>query len=165
MKKLIGLLVVFAVAATMAYAATVNSDAGLAKAKIIQAPTLTHVTNAALDYGTVIRNSGGTVTVAAAATPSPTYSGVAPATGAVTADHFELSGLDTATHYAVSVPASVSLTGTPSGTMSSTLVLSSGANDISGAETADIYVGGVLTVGASQDLGVYSGNYTVTVTY
>lgn len=163
MKKLIGLLVVFAVAATMAYAATVNSDAGLAKAKIIQAPTLTHVTNAALDYGTVIRNSGGTVTVAAAATPSPDYNGVAPATGTVTADHFQLSSLDTATSYAVSVPASVSLTGTPSGEMSSTLVLSSG--NISGAESADIYVGGVLTVGASQELGVYSGNYTVTVTY
>lgn len=162
MKKLIGLLVVFAVAATMAYAATVNAD-GQAKAKIIQAPTLTHVDDAALDYGVVIRNSGGSVVIPAVASPTATYNTVAPATGAISADHFTLTGLDTATTYSVSIPASVTLNGPNSATMSSTLVLSDAT--VTGAETKELYVGGTLTVGSSQELGSYTGTYNMTVTY
>ncbi len=164
MKKLIGLLVVFAVAATMAYAATVNAD-GQAKAKIIQAPTLTHVDDAALDYGVVIRNSGGSVVIPAVASPTATYNTVAPATGAISADHFTLTGLDTVTTYSVSIPASVTLNGPNSATMSSTLVLSENPATVSGVETKDLYVGGTLTVGSSQELGSYIGTYNMVVTY
>ena len=163
MKKLIGLLVVFAVAATMAYAADDVTATGEAKAKIIQAATLTHETGA-LDFGTIIPGaSAGTSTVAASASPSPNDSNLGGRVGnTVTADHFTLANLDTATTYTVSVPASVNIS---NGSETMTVDLNASPTSVNGTATQAIYVGGVLHVGASQAVGSYSANYTMTVTY
>lgn len=168
MKKLIGLLVVFAVAATMSYAAENVTAQGQAKAKIIQAATLTHVDNAALDFGTLVADAdGGTVTLSAAASPTVTDEGVQRVGSGATTDHFTLGGLDSATTYTLSVQSPVTITKAGGGpeTMSVAPTLSETTVTNPAQATRDIYVGGVLTIGNNQAAGNYSGNYTVTVTY
>ena len=91
MKKLIGLIALFMFAAVMSYAAETVSATGTAKAKIIQAATLTHATGAALDFGVLVADSdGGSVVVPAVASPTPTDTGIKRASGNVTSDHFTL---------------------------------------------------------------------------
>ena len=166
MKKLIGLLVVFAVATTMSYAATVSSNAGEAKAKIIQAPTLAHVNNAALDFGVIVKSgSAGTVTLEAVASPTAAFTGgLTAADGGVSSDHFTLTGLDAGTTYSIGVPANFTISDGDSHTMTVTPSVSPSSVSSTAADQ-DIYVGGVLSVAADQAVGAYQGNYTVTVTY
>lgn len=165
MKKIIVMFGLLVVTSVMANAAeTITDDGGTAKAKIIQAATLEHQ-DGALDFGVLIADTdGGSSTLSAVATPTPTDSGIKRATGAVSSDHFVLSNLDTATTYAVSIPASVTITKDGgSETMSVALALSDAT--VTDVATKDLYVGGTLTVGANQAAGEYTGDYAMTVTY
>lgn len=165
MKKLIGLFVLLVFAAGMSYASESVSAQGDARAKIIQAATLTHANSAALDFGVIIRGTGGTVTLTPANPTVATYSsGVKAATGAVSADHFTLADLDEHTTYTVNVDDSVTLSGPSSSTMTATLTDNT-EGTVSDVTSKEIYVGGELTVGASQTLGQYLGHYNVQVTY
>lgn len=165
MKKLFGLVMVFMFAAVMSHATETLTAQGTAKAKIIQAATFVHASGAALDFGTIIPGANeGTVTLSAVATPTPVDNQIGGRTSdPVSSDHFVLGNLDTGVTYHVSVPASVTITNANSDTMS--VALTGSDTDVTGVTSKDIYVGGVLTVGASQAVGEYEGNYTVTVTY
>lgn len=165
MKKLIALVTLFMFAAVMSYAAETVSATGTAKAKIIQAATLTHATGAALDFGVLVADSdGGTVVVPAVATPTPTDTGIKRASGDVTSDHFTLANLDTATSYAVSLPSSLVIKNANEDEMTvSSFTVSE--TPVTGVTSKELYVGGTLTIGANQASGSYQGDYTVTVTY
>ena len=166
MKKLLGLLMLFAFAAVMAHAAESTSAQGNAQAKVIAAATITHQ-DGALDFGTIFKNTtGGSVTVQPAAAPAPTYSNVTPAGSTSTSsDHFLMENLDSGTTYTVALSSpsiDIQRTGGDE-TMGVALTLSD--TSVSSATTKDIYVGGTLTVGANQAVGEYLGHYNVNVTY
>ena len=165
MKKLIGLFMLLVFAATMSYALEELNATGTAKAKIIQAATLTHETGA-LNFGTIIPGTNaGTVTLDAVA--SPTAEDSSEIGGRVTADpvssdHFTLGNMDTGTTYAFSVPEHVNIS---NGTETMVVDLDPSDTSISGVTSKVIYVGGVLHVGGSQATGSYTGDYTAQVTY
>ena len=165
MKKLIALFMLFTFATAVSYATETLNGTGTARAKIIQAATLTHETGA-LNFGTIIPgDSAGTVTLQAV--ESPTASDSVEIAGRVTADpvssdHFTLANLDTATTYTISVPATATIT---SSTNNMTVDLTKSDTTVTGVASKVFYVGGTLHVGANQAVGSYEGNYTVTVTY
>ena len=168
MKKLIGLFVLLVFAAAMSYAAENVTADGQAKAKIIQAATLTHVTNAALDFGSLIKDAdGGSSQLDPVASPTAHDTGLQRVTAVgVSSDHFTLAGLDSATTYNLSVQSPVTITKSGgSETMSVAPTLSETQIQNPAQATKDIYVGGTLTVGSDQAVGDYSGSYTVTLTY
>ena len=110
----------------------------------------------------------GTVVLAPAGTRTKTGGVTLPAvTGTVTAASFNVTGLGTST-YSISLPSTITLTGTPSGSMTVGTFLStpSGTGTLTaGAQT--VLVGGTLNVGAAQAAGSYtnSSDMTVTVNY
>ena len=164
MKKLLGLLMLFAFAAVMAHAVESVSDEGTAKAKIIQAATLQKGATD-LDFGTIVADTdGGTVAVTAAkpAERNPQNIQVVTAS-AFSAGEFELSNLDTDTTYSVSVDPSVNLQKSGATDMSATLTLSD--DTVHNVTSKKFYVGGTLTVNGNQTAGQYEGHYNVTVTY
>lgn len=163
MKKLIALIALFTFAAVMSYAAESVTDTGTAKAKIVQAATLEHQTGA-LDFGVLIADTdGGSVFLDSVATPTAADTGIRRATGAVHSDHFILSNLDTGTTYTVSIPANVTIKNADNETMSVATKLSDAT--VTGVASKDLYVGGTLTIGGNQPAGVYTGDYTMEVTY
>ena len=110
----------------------------------------------------------GTVVLAPAGTRTKTGGVTLPAvTGTVTAASFNVTGLGTST-YSISLPSTITLAGTPSGSMTVGTFLStpSGTGTLTaGAQT--VLVGGTLNVGAGQPAGTYtnSADMTVTVNY
>jgi hypothetical protein len=126
-----------------------------------------------LAFGKFIANTGGTVTVSTSG--ARTNTGVTLMTSTTTAAKFDVTG-EKSTTYAITVPASVTLTGGGgSDTMSFVPVNDlTGANTTTGTVTAgtldssgkqSIYVGGVLTVAANQASGDYTGGFNVGVEY
>ena len=154
----------FAFAAVMAHAAEDLTATGTAKAKIIQAATLTHPQGAVLNFGTLIADDdGGTSTLEAVASPTAQDSGIQRVTAdGVSSDHFKLENLDRDTTYTVSVPASVTIS---KGSDNMVVDLTGSADEVTGVDSQDLYVGGTLHVGNKQAVGQYTGDYTVTVTY
>ena len=167
MKKLIVMLGVLLLAAVMVRAVENLSDNGTAKAKIIQAATLAHQSGA-LDFGVIIADTtGGTSTIAAQSgvTSASDSTGLKRATGAVSSDHFTLSNLDTATTYNVAVDPSVEIVNASDATKKMTVALTVSDDEVTGVASKELYVGGTLTIGASQAAGNYEGQYAMTVTY
>ncbi len=164
MKKIIIVLGLFLCAGVMAQAETTENAEGTAKAKIVKVASISHTANAALDFGTLIRGAG-TVTLQAAATPSPQYAGpvAAAGTAAPTADHFDLADLENGVTYTVHIPTSVQITG-PAGSDPMVVELTPSATTITDARN-ELYVGGVLHVAADQEPGEYSAHYNVNLTY
>lgn len=128
--------------------------------------------SADLSFGKFSAGAGGTLTVSTSG--ARTYSGVVPLTSSTTtAAKFDVTGESGAT-YAITLPASVTLT---SGADTMTFVpvndldggnvtsgtVATGTLDGSGKQS--IFVGGVLTVSASQPAGSYSGSVNVAVEY
>ena len=165
MKKLIGLFVLLVFAAGMSYAAETGAVAGQAKAKIIEEVDLQHVSNAALDFGTIINTSGGTVTIPANSNTAQYSSGVAAASGSTTRDQFTITGLSAGTNYTVEVDSSVTLEGPSAGDEMTATLSPSITSAIQGPSDVTLYVGGVLTVASDQAVGDYLGSYNVNVTY
>ena len=165
MKKLFGLVMVFMFAAVMSHAVGPVTVEGTAKAKIIQAATFSHPEGAALDFGTIIQGeTDGTVTLPAVDTPTAQDRQIGGRTSAsVSSDHFVLDNLDKGVVYDVSVPASVTIKNANHDTM--LVRLTGSATKVTGVTSANIYVGGELTVSSTQPVGAYEGQYSVTVTY
>ncbi len=111
----------------------------------------------------------GTVTVTAEENPQRTASGVAsllPSTGIVSAGKFRVTG----TPYAsvnITVPDWIHTLNHQGGTSSLNLELTSSATNLQlGAAGEDVfYVGGTVTMWWGQELGQYTGTFTVTVSY
>ena len=107
----------------------------------------------------------GSVVLAPASTRTKTGGVTLPAvTGTVAAAAFTVTGLGTST-YAITLPSSIVLNGTPSGTMTVNAFVSNPSG--TGALTAGsqtLQVGGTLIVGAAQAAGTYTNTTDMTVT-
>ena len=107
----------------------------------------------------------GTVVLTPAGTRTKTGGVTLPAVaGTVTAASFNVTGLGTST-YAITLPSTITLNGTPTGTMTVNSFVStpSGTGALTaGAQT--VLVGGTLNVGAAQAAGVYTNTTDMTVT-
>jgi hypothetical protein len=128
--------------------------------------------SADLSFGKFAAGLGGTLTVSTSG--ARTASGVTPLTSSTTtAAKFDVTGENSAT-YTITVPGTVTLT-SGSDTMTFVPVNDlSGGNATSGTVTSgaldgtgkqSIFVGGVLTVGAAQAPGSYSGSLSLSVDY
>lgn len=126
-----------------------------------------------LSFGKFAAGAGGTITVSTSG--ARTASGVVPLTASTTtAAKFDVTGENSAT-YSISFSGSTTTLTSGSDTMAFALVSDlSGANATSGSVTSgtldgsgkqSIYVGGELTVGASQPPGSYTGSVNVAVEY
>ena len=122
-----------------------------------------------MSFGNIAVNPtspGGTVTLPAASSSTRSFTGgitLTAVTGLVQAAKFTVTGEGTSA-YTVTIPGTISIA---SGTNTMSIVPVSNPNG-SGAlvgGTQDIYVGGTLTVGATQAVGIYSGTFNVTVNY
>jgi hypothetical protein len=107
----------------------------------------------------------GTVVLAPAGTRTKTGGVTLPAVnGTVAAASFNVTGLGTST-YSITLPGTITLNGTPSGTMTVGTFVStpSGTGALTaGAQTLN--VGGTLNVAAAQAAGVYTNTTDMTVT-
>lgn len=138
------------------------STNGVASAEIVAPIAIAHDTNAVLDFGTMVTDTAGTVTVTAL--------GVATATGPKlmsgsisSADAFTVSG-DNGRSFSIVTGAGTVTSGAD--TMSFTTVPSAATGTLGATSgEAGFTVGGVLTVAANQAAGAYTGSYSATATY
>ena len=164
MKKLFVLAASAAVIATPAAAAPgdTSTASGAATAEVVAPIELTHVTGAALDFGTFTTgDTGGTVVV--------DNTGAGTASGDVTllsdsveaADAFTVAG-DASRSFTITTGGGNVSNGTD--TMGfTTSAPGTGTLDASGA--ASFVVSGTLTVAGGESAGSYTGSYSVTVAY
>lgn len=142
--------------ANAAHAATASADA---TANILQQVTVAS-DGSDLAFGTI-------VTGAAASTVEVAFDGTANCgaglvcSGTTTAAGFDVTGT-TGQTVTVATDASVTLTG-PTDTMTASLSPSAATILLDGTDA--FTVGGILTVGANQADGAYSGAFNVTVNY
>ncbi|KUR71581.1 hypothetical protein AQZ52_08135 [Novosphingobium fuchskuhlense] len=163
MKKIVLASAIALLSATPAFAAPGNTSSanGAASATIVQPIVLTHVSSAALAFGTITTGAGGSVVITAAGSTSYTgevtsVPGVAPS-----ADAFTVAG-DSNRSYAITTGSgsvtsgsnSIAFTTAPS---ASNATLSGGAGSFT--------VGGTLTLTGTEVAGSYTGSYPATVTY
>ena len=171
MKKILVLIVLFSGFAASSFAQNTTASAS-GKAVILAPISITKIPGADLDFGDIALNStspGGTVVITPSATPTRTapLGGVSfPSIGTFSAAGFTVGGDGNST-FAIGLPVSaVQLDGPSSSTMFISAFTSDpdGTGTLSGG-TKDLYVGGTLTVGATQTLGAYTGSFDVTVNY
>ncbi|NCU31252.1 DUF4402 domain-containing protein [Candidatus Saccharibacteria bacterium] len=121
-----------------------------------------------LEFGTIATSgTAGTVTIGHQEALNLTWSNVSvikPADAARKSGKFTVTGLSGST-YKLTVPVSVTI---ENGANSMSIALTNSATstgNILTDGTSSFYVGGTLSVGATQATGEYKGNYTVTVAY
>jgi hypothetical protein len=121
-----------------------------------------------LRFGTITKTAtAGTVTLTPTENLGVTYSAddMATTLTARGAAKFNIVG-EAGAHFAVNVPATITLNGTGSNTMTITTSKNlATANNTLTEGSAVLYVGGVLAVGANQTVGSYSNTFDVTVSY
>ena len=147
--------------ASSASAATANADA---RAEILEPLTVTlNAGDPRLDFGTIALNGATGGTVALTAANVRTCAATLTCVGTTATPNFNIQGAASRA-VSISVPASITLTGTGA-PMTVTLTSSVPGLTLSGAGTGTFDVGGTLTVGNNQTAGVYTGTMTVTVLY
>ena len=139
---------------------------GTAAANIISPLSITQ--NNGLEFGTIATSgTAGTVTIAAQEALNLTWSNVSvikPTDAARKSGKFTVTGLSGST-YKLTVPESATIAnGANSMSIALTKSAPSTGNTLTGG-TSSFYVGGTLSVGATQATGNYTGSYTVTVAY
>lgn len=141
-------------------AAHAASATGTATAKILRQITLTNTS--ALQYATII--SGATASTVQVTTAGVrTCNAGLTCTGTATAANFDVQGTSGAV-VGISGDTTVTLNGSISGTMTSTLTYSAASLTL-GATGGSFQVGGTLSVGANQPAGDYTGTFNVTADY
>lgn len=164
MKKIV--LAAFAAAVAFPAAAAPGDTAttqGQATAEIVAPIAITHDAGASLNFGVMTAGDGGTVTVTSAGAGSVSSGNVFMVDGTgIAADAFTVTGGANRDFNIATTGGSVT---SGANSMSFTTSASAASGTLSGAGTASFTVGGVLTVGASQPAGVYSGSYDATVNY
>ncbi len=148
-----------AMVSTGANAATVTATADV---EILAPVTLSQTTG--LDFGIVAAgSSAGTVTMPIGSNTRTCSAGLA-CVGTATRGVFSVTGADTTT-VVITVDASTTLSnGTAADDMN--LTLDPSATSVTATGVAQtFYVGGVLSVAASQTAGAYTGTYSVSAEY
>ena len=156
---LMGAIAAAGMVSTGANAATVNADA---RVNILDAVVVTRT--AILDFGVIAAAStSGTVTIAPTTGATTCSAGLACA-GVPQRGAFTVRGANGLT-INVTVDPSTTLGGGPGAPMN--LVLNPSATSVvgAGATLVPFHVGGVLTVGAAQTAGTYTGTYNVSADY
>jgi hypothetical protein len=173
-----GLVALTAMTSTNAHAQA--SATGTASANAVIAKPITITPTANLNFGTIVPNSAGdlTVTVDTASTTPPTLGGVtdgAWVAGTISSAAFDITGRPNAS-YAITLPASATITGGVSGaTMTvdaftdsfggTNAVPANGTLSAANPGISSFTVGATLTVPAGQADDTYTGNFNVIVTY
>lgn len=127
-----------------------------------------------LNFGNFARGAGGSITIATDGTPTST--GIVRSTTVTpTAAKFDVTGDANATYAITYTGTSTTLSDGATNTMAMTYhsdLTAGGATSgtvasgtLSGAGAQSIYVGGTLTVGATQVAGIYTGSVKVQVEY
>lgn len=140
-----------------------NQAEGQAVAEVVAPITVTHVTNASLNFGTFTAGTGGTVVVARDGTGSSTGDVVLLSGSIEASDEFTVAGDGDRTFTITTDDSDVTHTDG-----STTMAFTTDAradHTLSAAGAADFTVGGTLTVAGNQLAGNYSGTYVVTVDY
>lgn len=148
--------------AMLSNAAHAETEIASAEAEIIAAVELTLIDE--LDLGLIaVGAAGGTVTLDEAS-GTRTCSAALTCVGGSTLGSFQVTNASDGLTVDLTVDATTTLTGAGA---PMSLALAPSANSIvfDAANLETVFVGGVLTVGASQTAGVYSGNYNVTAEY
>lgn len=159
-------VIMMSIAAINANAQNTATQSADASATILQHLTL--VKNVDLAFGGIITDTdGGTVVIEASEAGGPTYNGLPSQLAAETsASKFTANGQADAT-FAITLPASTSLSDGASHTMTVNNFVSSVG--VAGVVLTDgikeFYVGATLNIGAAQAAGIYTGSFPVTVTY
>lgn len=149
-------------AATAAQAqATATATTG---ASVTIADPIAITKTADLAFGTVVPSAAaGTVTVGTA-NDRTVAGGVSALGGTVTSAAYTVTGYGNST-YAITLPASVSLSGPGTAMTASSFVSSVGGSASLSGGSGGFTVGATLSVGANQAAGAYSGTFDVTVAY
>ncbi len=126
--------------------------------------SLTHDSNAVLNFGTICRSSTTqqTITVSPDGTPTSTNT-LCPVTGA-SADSFTVAGYSDKS-FDVSLPTSVNISNGSNSLSITNLTPSCSSNCILTNSTYSFTVGGTLIVPANSPAGDYVGHYSVTITW
>ena len=165
MKKLFVLIVLFSGIAVSSFAQI--SATASASANIITPISIAK--NLDMSFGNIAVNPtapGGTVTLPPSASPVRTFTGgiTLPAvTGLVQAAKFTVTGEGTSA-YTITIPGSITITSSSNNMSLIPVSNPSGSGALVGGTQA-IYVGGTLTVSATQVVGTYTGTFPVTVNY
>lgn len=177
----------FALVGVVAFAAMASSEAnaqasatGTASANAVISKPITIVSTANLDFGTLVPNSAGaiTVTVDTASTTPPTLAGVVDGAwigGTISSASFTVTGRPNAT-FAITLPAAgipINGVATPANVMTVSAFTDSTAAGVGtlvaggtpGLGENIFTVGATLTVPATQADDTYTGNFNVTVAY
>lgn len=165
MKKLIIVAGAAAMFATPVLAAPGNSDeaTGAATAEVVAPITITHDTDAVLNFGTFTAGTAvGSVTVDQAGVASDSGDAVLVSTSTESADSFTVSGDADRGFDIVATGGTVTTAG---GASMSFTTDAPASGTIGTGGSVGFNVGGTLSVGISQAPGSYSGSYTVTATY
>lgn len=167
---LAGLAAVVAVSPTGALAQSSANVSTTGSARIVQPIAITK--NSDLAFGTVVRPTSGSNTVTVDQTNgtraiSGGGDGVL-VTSTVTRATYTVDGEGGQT-FSISVPATFSMTGSTSGTITVNLTPTATSGTLSGAVgaagTATFGVGGDFSLASTQATGQYTGSFTATVAY
>ncbi len=164
MIKFTAALIVLAGFSASVYAQTGVSASAVTNATIVTPIAITKTSD--MNFGNVAVNANsGTVILTPAGARTPTGGVTLPAvTGTVSAAAFTVTG-QTGYVYNITLPTSITLTGTPSGTMTVNTFTSNPTptGTLTGG-TSNLTVGATLNVDASQAAGSYTNTSDLTVT-
>jgi spore coat protein U-like protein len=168
----LALLASLALAAAGASTGAIAATATAAASASVVAP-ISITSSGSLAFGKFAAGtSAGTVTISTAGTR--TVSGVTASGGTTGAASFQVNG-DASTGYTIDTSATTATLASGANTMALALVTDfTGGGAITGAQSSGtldgtgkqtLYVGGILSVGANQPAGAYSGTVSVAVAY
>jgi len=147
------------------YAVSTNSMFG---ATLVLNQALGLTTNSQLSFGSIIPNSGGTVSVSSTGFRTTTGAIIPVNSYGWSAASFTVVG-SPLTAYSITLPSSSSLNGPgQSLSISFPITLLSGGSlnrSLNGVGTDTFSLGAIVNIGNNPTPGTYSGTYTITVSY
>ena len=151
---------------SIAHAQASDSATASGSATIIQPITASAPTN--LAFGTIVKPTTGTGTVAVDSSGNRTVTGAAAVGGGVTAASFSVVG-EGAQAYSLQIPSSFTMASGTNTLVVTTNTNSTGSGTLSGAlgapGSATFGVGGTFNLNSSTASGAYTGNIVVTASY